>query len=373
MSQPTTTPTFPRLRPRLTVCLGLLVVAGLATYALLTERSHAGDGSAAATSSPEDELKPVAIAWVDTPDGVTSLYPTRPGRVVEVKAEEGKEYKKGDLLFRMDDTIERIKVAQAEDDLKIAEKQVAEALQKQKQHEKTVEANRARIKVFRKDVKFAEQELKRALEAKEARLTTSKALIAKAKAGVEKAEAAVDAAELGVKALEAFDPQVGVDQARLLVQAKREQLKAANEALKQCEVTAPFTGVLLRSSVTDGDVLGPQPRQPAMVFARLDSLIVRAEVEQEFARRFRDSVGQRATITDDSGGKEKWFGTVQRVSKWYAKRRYRILDPLEFNDVRTLEVIIRVESDLKKEPLRIGQRVRVDLGPVPVGGKNGGS
>jgi hypothetical protein len=51
---------------------------------------------------------------------------------------------------------------------------------------------------------------------------------------------------------------------------------------------------------------------------------------------------------------------VLRVSHWHTNRRSIQLEPLKFNDVRTLEVIIRPKPD-KKNPLRIGQRLRVML------------
>jgi hypothetical protein len=50
---------------------------------------------------------------------------------------------------------------------------------------------------------------------------------------------------------------------------------------------------------------------------------------------------------------------VQHVSDWYTHRRSIMHEPLQVNDVRTLECIIRIEPD--QPPLRIGQRVRVIL------------
>jgi hypothetical protein len=55
----------------------------------------------------------------------------------------------------------------------------------------------------------------------------------------------------------------------------------------------------------------------------------------------------------------EWKGRVESISDWYTHRRYMILEPLQFNDVRTLEAII--ELDPGQKPLKIGQRVRVTL------------
>jgi hypothetical protein len=89
-----------------------------------------------------------------------------------------------------------------------------------------------------------------------------------------------------------------------------------------------------------------------------ESRIVRAEVEQEFANRV--SVGQVAKIQDDGTGGGEWRGQVVRISDWFPQRRSVQMEPMQFNDVRTMEVVIRVEPG-GKEPLLIGQRVRVIL------------
>jgi hypothetical protein len=85
--------------------------------------------------------------------------------------------------------------------------------------------------------------------------------------------------------------------------------------------------------------------------------IVRAEVEQEFAGRV--AVGQKALIQDDATGGGSWTGQVKSISGWYSHRRSMLLEPLQFNDVRTLECIITLDAG--QAPLRIGQRVRVTL------------
>jgi multidrug resistance efflux pump len=113
--------------------------------------------------------------------------------------------------------------------------------------------------------------------------------------------------------------------------------------------------------VSVGETLGASARQPAVLFCPNDPRIVRAEVEQEFAGRV--SLGQKADIEDDATGGHKWTGKVERVSDWYSQRRSVLLEPLQFNDVRTLECIVTIDPDSVEpgHPPRIGQRVRVIL------------
>src|SRR5262249_24120437 len=86
--------------------------------------------------------------------------------------------------------------------------------------------------------------------------------------------------------------------------------------------------------------------------------IVGAEVEQEFASRVEK--GQIALIHDDSSSGPTWRGRVVRLSDWYTHRRSMLQEPLQFNDVRTMECIVQLDAG-QAEP-RIGQRVRGTLG-----------
>ena len=77
----------------------------------------------------------------------------------------------------------------------------------------------------------------------------------------------------------------------------------------------------------------------------------------------RVAVGQEAIIQDSATGAGDWRGKVTRVSDWYSQRRSILLEPMQFNDVRTLECVIGglVSKDPGQPPLRIGQRVRATL------------
>ena len=102
----------------------------------------------------------------------------------------------------------------------------------------------------------------------------------------------------------------------------------------------------------------PNPSRPALEFCPEGDMIVRAEVEQEFAGKLTPNM--RVTITDDVTNKGEWTGEVTRISDWFTHRRAVIMEPMQYNDIRTLEVIIRVTPN-PANPLRINQRVRVKL------------
>jgi hypothetical protein len=96
-------------------------------------------------------------------------------------------------------------------------------------------------------------------------------------------------------------------------------------------------------------------------FRAVEPLFVRAEVDQEFADRVR--VGQTAVVKDDARGGKTWRGKVERVADWYGRRRPNPQDPTAFTDIRAIECLITIDPG--QPPPRIGQRMRVLIGPVP--------
>jgi hypothetical protein len=107
-----------------------------------------------------------------------------------------------------------------------------------------------------------------------------------------------------------------------------------------------------------GDVLGNGPRQPVLLFCPKGPRIIRVEIEQEFASHIEP--GQPVKVEDDSGGPGTWTGKVLRVSDWFTQRRSVVQEPLEHNDVRTLECIVALDAG---QPVpRLGQRMRMTIG-----------
>lgn len=321
-------------------------------------------------SSPSEAPKPEPIAenpsrtnnrsvsqgHVDVETGITSLYPLQPGRVKKVFVRDNDEVAADAPLFQMEDTIARAQVAEAKADLEAAEAALELAQQLPEQHEARIEAQMAAVEAREQELAGAKIKQSQATRLSEKKLGSSDET-KMAGAAVKALEAAVKGEEAKLQLLEASDPEAGVAQAERAVEAKKAQLEKAEYALKECTIRAPRKGRVLRITVTEGEALGPNPRQPALQFCPDVPRIVRAEVEQEFADRL--ALGQTAKVHDDSSGEMRWTGKVVRISDWYTHRRSIMLEPLQFNDVRTLECIIAIDAG--GPPLRIGQRVRVTL------------
>jgi multidrug resistance efflux pump len=298
----------------------------------------------------------VAVGHVDVEDGVTRLYPVQSGRVARIDAREGKPVETGAPLLTLESTNARLLVDEARVALEAARVRQGQARSLAAQHRQRVAGQRQAVEAARLDVELARVQRDRAKRHYEHE-NASADDVRSAELVVQKAEAGLKGEQAKLAALEALNPEVAIDLAGKDVEGKQLELRRAEEGLKEYTVRAPYRGTPLRVLVSVGDTLGPNPQQPALYFCPPDQRIVRAEVEQEFAGRVH--LHQEAAIQDDATGGGRWTGTVERISDWYTQRRSILLEPLQFNDVRTLECIIRLTGSL--EGLRIGQRVRVTL------------
>jgi multidrug resistance efflux pump len=293
----------------------------------------------------------------DADGGVRSLYPSVPGRVVEVPSAENQGVRSGAVLLRIDDEGARALVGQAEAALEAAQAQRAEAQKAPRQHELLLRQQKAAAAAARHELAAARLLAARQEELARQDQTNRKEADAAAEK-VHKLEAVVEAEQAKLDALRLRDPAQEVRRTEADVRARRADLDRARHALREHTLRAPTDGVVLRVLASPGEMLGPQPQQPALLFAPDKPRIVRAQVDQEFVARV--AVGQRAEITDDAvPAGSTWRGSVARIANWFARHRTVVPDTPTLQDVRTLECVIHVDPD--QPLLRIGQRVRVKL------------
>ena len=353
-------PWFPR-RVLFFVVLGLAVLAVSVIGTGWMLRSHAGD---ARDEGPPPEIsKVIGFGFVDVEGGVVPLRAEQPGSVLRMPVKENQFVEKGTLLLELDSKLARAKADEARADLEVAEAKQRAAEDLPGSLDEEIAAQEDVIVAAEKEVEAA-----RDRAAKAARMVKIGApgatredhqaalkLVASAEAMVRVQKAKLRGLKLRKKQTKAL-----IDQAKHQVAAKKAQLQQATDVLGQFVIKAPADGTVLRISVSVGELIGPTRPEPAMIFCpgRPEDRIIRAEIEQEFAAKVKP--GMHAVVQDDARLTGKWEGEVKSVSDWYAHRRSLLLEPRQFNDVRTLECIIKLKPG--QPPLKIGQRMRVTLG-----------
>lgn len=306
---------------------------------------------------PISELREiVGFGHVDVPRGVTFLLPARGGRVQRVDVKENQKVSKDTILIQLDDFAAQNQLMQAKAGLATAQANLEKAKRGPAQHQKMLAEKKTSIDAVAKDLKAAQvdmQRLERLVKVKQA----SKEELEEAQFKIESLQKQVEAKRLAVEALELVNPQDEIRLAQTQVDLQNAQVKLAERAVEECQMKAPYDGFVLRLMANVGDTIGPEQKQPALIFCSNEKPIVRAEIEQEFAHLVEP--GMLATLTDDARSSRQWKGNVTRVSRWFSRRRSLLFEPGQFNDVRTLECI--VELDEGHDDLRIGQRIRVIL------------
>lgn len=334
--------------------LGTLVAAGLGIVGA-SWYFHAKSASPA-QGSPTTESGVICFGYVDVKHGVRSLSPLRSGRVVEVVVEENASVPADAVLIRLDDRPARLRVDEARAALAAAQAQAAQAraIPQQQQARKAqldaaIDSAAARLESAR-DIAKHKQNLfdQKLLSAEE---------LGAAKGQVREAEGVLRAEKEKLAELVLHDPARSLEQAEAEVTLHTARLRLAEQIVEEHVVRAPAAGKVLRILVGPGDIAGPDAHQTALLFLPEGPRFVRAEVEQEFVAQV--TVGQHARIEDETGNRIV-SGSVLSISDWFTQRRTILQEPLQFNDARTLEVIIATEQG--GPPLRIGQRVRVWIG-----------
>ncbi len=343
----------------------LLVLLGASTPAagLLFSYSSRGAPLAASERNQEkaagsaDEKSIVCFGQVDLIRGVTSLVPLQPGRVAEVLVEEGQTVAKGDVLIRLEDGAAKSRVAEAQAALEEAELRLKQANKLPQQHRSRIAQQQDAVAAMNERLSAARRQVDRQQKLVKDNLADRKDLDI-SEDHVHELEALLRAEEKRLDDLKRQDSKDDIRRAEKEVEAMKARLEQAQYALDECLLKAPRRGTVLRLLVGPGDVLGSQSKQPAVQFAAEGPQIVRADVEQEFIGRV--ALGESATVQDETNLNREWKGKVERIADWVTQRRSVMQGPLDFSDVRTVEVILTLDSG--QPPLRIGQRVRVRIG-----------
>jgi multidrug resistance efflux pump len=343
--------------------VGILLLVGtlLGSGWALNHGNPNPDSKNAATNEPLREV--FCLGWVDVEDGVSHLHPTQPGQVVELAAtrtKDGKErvFKKGEVLLKLKSEAASFQLGKAKAALRAAEAELEKAKLLDKEQKLKAEMQEALIKAYGHEKAKTEADLAdKRKKIQDAVGNVSKELVKAIEETVAEIDAKITAEKKRLEQLKLFPADLEVRRASADVDAKRDDVKLADELLKEHELVAPFEGTVLRFNARVGELLGASSRAPAVEFCPNAPRIVRAEVIQEWEHRVH--VGQEAEIDDDSYSGPSWPGRVKSLSPWMAQKPLRVLEPFMQNDVRTREAIIEFTGG--QSPVTIGQRVRVKI------------
>ena len=350
-------------RRPLVACLGLACLAtiGMGAHWIFASKDNGFPPSAGETQNRDKGLGMVVLSgFVDVEDGIISLYPLQPGRVKKLLVHENQVVKAGDGLLSLDDTVAQLKVKQAKEDLRAATAQLNKAKQLPKMHQSKLAQQKEAVEAMAERLAGAKLKITRAKELLDMNLMRQDDFDAALKQ-IKELEAGDRAEREKHRELKMVDTTQDITADEAMVAAKNAQYEEAKFGLEQHTLRAPADGIVLRINVGDGDLLGPIPKDAAVLFAPDRPRIIRVNVEQEFADLVK--VGYAAEARDFTNPNiGPWKGKVTHISNVFMQPR--TLLPQRFSltaeDSRTLDCQVVLEGH---PPLRLGQRVRVTIWP----------
>jgi len=209
-----------------------------------------------------------AAAAFTSPSRMAELAPATAGRIAEFLAAEGAQVSAGQPLVRLEDELERVRVAAA-------------ALAAQS----TLEIDLARVQL-----ESAQRELVRVLELHKGSAATAKE-VSDARLGVESARL-----EMGIS--------------RRRHEAAQHELELARIALARRQILAPFSGVVISHLKECGESL--EEPEAALVLAQLDPLQI--AVDLPLAAAHAVQVGGELDVAADDSAYGRRVGRIVHVS-----------------------------------------------------------
>ncbi len=148
--------------------------------------------------------------------------------------------------------------------------------------------------------------------------------------------------------------QEDLDLAQADLQLAKTQMQEAQARYDKTFIRAPIDGRVLRKHHRDGESVSNSSTvpDPILTIGNNDVLHVRVDVDETDVSKVR--MGQKAYVTADAYGKEKFWGRVIRVGEELGPKNIRTDAPSERVDTKILETVLELD---KGASLPMGLRV----------------
>jgi len=241
------------------------------------------------------------------------LSPDIGGRVVALERREGQSVIAGQVILRLDDSLQRTQLDQSQHDLAAA---------RDRQSQACLEADRA----ARELVRYQDPALRQYVSA----------------SFIDQLQVAAQAAAAGCRA------------SRAGVSAAASRIDSIQKELAKTVIRAPFSGIVARLTVEVGEFITPAPPgvpiPPVVDLLDPSSIYIKAPINEVDSARIRS--GQAARVTLDPFPDRKFAGHVVRVAPF-------VLDVLEQN--RTVDVEVELDDRPGGDALLPGSSADVEI------------
>lgn len=138
------------------------------------------------------------------------------------------------------------------------------------------------------------------------------------------------------------------------VQLTRAQLAEARAKYEKTFIKSPVDGTVLRKHHRNGESVSNSSTVPDPILTVGDKDVLRVRMDVDETDVNKVHVGQRAYVTADAYGQQKFWGRVVRVSEQLGPKNVRTDEPTERVDTKILETLVELDRGVQ---LPVGLRV----------------
>jgi len=346
-------------RRRIAWAVGLGVFLLTASWMIASRRAH--ESQAASTISNREPELIAGPGRVEPYSEDIKIGSELSGRLKAVNIEEGDAIHRGEVLAELENADYRAEVESARANV-VAKEAVLRKVINGARHQERAEAWSS-VDEAKAVMENAQSELRRRQELFKAGVVSREELDRYlSDAGV--AQAKYDAAVEQHALVDDHAREEDQSLAQADLQLAEAQLDEAEARYQKTFIRSPIDGIVLRKHHRTGESVSSSSTTPDPILTIGDrkSLRVRVDVDETDVSRVR--VGQRAYVTADAYGTQKFWGHVVRVGQQLGPKNVRTDEPTEKVDTKILETLVELDSGS-----HLPDGLRVDAFIVPEGGE----
>ncbi len=138
------------------------------------------------------------------------------------------------------------------------------------------------------------------------------------------------------------------------LQLAKAQLQEAQARYQKTFIRSPIDGTLLRKHHRNGESVSNSSTAPDPILTIGDKKVLRVRVDVDETDVSKVRVGQKAYVTADAFGPQKFWGRVVRVGEQLGPKNVRTDEPTERVDKKILETLVELDRGAQ---LPVGLRV----------------
>jgi multidrug resistance efflux pump len=274
------------------------------------------------------------------------------GMVTHVDVKAGDRVRRGQVLFSIDDRDLQAELGSRRGSLAMSEAKLAKLLQSPRPEE--IPPAEAKVREAEELARDADVQLELMESVRDKRAIRDEDLIRR-RIAVKTAAARLEQARADLALLKAGAWKPDVEIARAEVEFAQRQVERTQADIARTTVTAPISGEILQCKVRPGEYAqAGQLAQPLILMGSTSQLNVRADVDEQDARRVKTGASAVASVRGD--GSHRYRLRFVRFEPYVIPKKNLTGDSTERVDTRVLQVIFALD---KEAPVYAGQQMDV--------------